>query len=154
MSGTGKSTVIEELRARGLRAVDLDTDEYSEWASPDPEALGSPVEPERDWVWCGDRVRELLDREENGTLFVSGCAANMGEFLPRFDRVVLLSAPDDVIAARLRERVSGYGTHPNEIARVLALVREVEPALRRFADVEIDTSGTLNHVVDIVVGLA
>jgi dephospho-CoA kinase len=31
MSGTGKSTVILELAARGYKAVDLDSDEFSEW---------------------------------------------------------------------------------------------------------------------------
>lgn len=31
MSGTGKSTVICELAALGYKAVDADSDEYSEW---------------------------------------------------------------------------------------------------------------------------
>lgn len=31
MSGSGKSRVIEELIARGYRAHDLDTAEWSEW---------------------------------------------------------------------------------------------------------------------------
>jgi broad-specificity NMP kinase len=154
MSGTGKSAVIAELAARGRRAVDLDSDRYSEWAAPDPAAPGSPVEPDRDWVWREDRVRELLDREEADTLFVSGCSANMGSFLPRFDHVVLLTAPSDVIAARLQARTNGYGKQPGEAARVLELVREVEPILRRVADTEIDTSGFLDDVVDAVLELA
>jgi broad-specificity NMP kinase len=153
MSATGKSTVVAVLKARGLRAVDLDTDEYSEWVSPDPEAPGLPVEPERDWVWREDRVRELLDRDEGDVLFVSGCAANMGPFLPRFDHVVLLTAPDNVIAMRLSDRTTGYGTNPGEVARVLDLVREVEPRLRRVADTEIDTSAALDDVIDAVLSV-
>jgi adenylylsulfate kinase-like enzyme len=31
MSGTGKSTLIGELAARGYKAVDADCDEFSEW---------------------------------------------------------------------------------------------------------------------------
>ena len=150
MSGTGKSTVVEELRVRGHRAVDLDTGEYSEWVSPDPAAPGAPVEPDRDWVWREDRVGALLDLEDGEALFVSGCAANMGAFVPRFDHVVLLTAPSDVIAARLRERTNGYGTDPAEIARVLDLVQEVEPLLRAISDTEIDTSGRLEAVVAAV----
>jgi predicted ATPase len=36
MSGTGKSSVIQELAARGYRAHDLDTPEWSEWIDADP----------------------------------------------------------------------------------------------------------------------
>ena len=154
MSGTGKSTVISELQARGRRAVDLDSDEYSEWVSPDPRAAGTPVEPGHDWVWREDRVGALLDREEGDVLFVSGCAANMGAFVTRFDHVVLLTAPSDVIAPRLHERTDGYGTDPAEIARVLDLVQEVEPLLRRIADTELDTSRGLDDVVAAVLAVA
>ena len=31
MSGTGKSTLIHELGARGYKAIDTDSDEWSEW---------------------------------------------------------------------------------------------------------------------------
>jgi dephospho-CoA kinase len=33
MSGTGKSTLIRLLAARGYKAVDTDTDEWSEWVT-------------------------------------------------------------------------------------------------------------------------
>src|SRR6516164_6957430 len=103
ISGTGKSTVTTALAARGERAVDLDADEFSEWVdvADDDATAGSPVEAGRDWVWRADRVDALLAAGADGTLFVSGCAANMGPFLPRFDHVILLSAPPEVIAERL-----------------------------------------------------
>jgi shikimate kinase len=156
MSGVGKSTVIAELAARGYRAVDLDTDEYSEWVAvgDDAGAPGSPVEPGRDWVWREDRVNDLL-ATEGEPLFVSGCAANMGPFLPRFDHVVLLSAPADVIAERLAARTAGeYGAKPGEAARVLELIDTVEPLLRRAAGHQIDTSASLEDVVAAVLELA
>jgi len=37
MSGTGKSTVIEQLATLGYKAVDLDNDEFSEWVDVDPD---------------------------------------------------------------------------------------------------------------------
>jgi hypothetical protein len=63
MSGTGKSSVISELAARGYKAIDADSDEWSEWAPyvaiPDlPEAN----EPELEWIWRADRIRDLLRR--------------------------------------------------------------------------------------------
>jgi adenylate kinase family enzyme len=42
MSGTGKSMLISELAARGYKAVDLDTDEWSEWVPiSDEDPLGT-----------------------------------------------------------------------------------------------------------------
>lgn len=157
ISGTGKSTVIEELASRGYPSVDLDSPAYSEWApvSDDSAAPGTPVEPDRDWVWREDRVQELLSSEGGEVLFVSGSAANMGRFLPRFDLVILLSAPPGVVARRLANRTNNpYGSRPEEVRRVLDLMKSVEPLLRRVADHEIDTSASLAAVVASVLRLA
>jgi dephospho-CoA kinase len=157
MSGTGKSTLIAELGARGYRAVDLDCDEYSEWVAvaDGADAPGSPVEPGRDWLWREDRVNDLLAVDAGDLLFVSGCAANMGAFLPRFDRVVLLQAPVEVVVQRLAARTGGeYGARPTEVARVLDLMETVEPLLRRAAGFEIDTSAPLEDVVAAVLEVA
>ncbi len=150
MSGTGKSTVIGELAARGYKAVDADCDEFSEWVEVigDSGTFESSVEADRDWVWREDRIQDLLSTEDTDVLFLSGCAENMGKFLSQFDHVVLLSAPAEVIVERLRTRTNNsYGKHPNEIARVLGLVERVEPLLRRAAGHEIDTSACLEDVV-------
>ena len=157
ISGIGKSTVTSELAAHGYKAVDADGDEFSEWVAVSgdlEEAAGSPVEADRDWVWREDRIRELLSIEDAEVLFVSGCAANMGKFLPQFDHVVLLSAPADVMVERLRTRTNNsYGKHPKEVARVLSLKESVEPLLRRVAGHEIDTSACLDDVVANVLQL-
>lgn len=157
MSGTGKSTVIGELAARGYTAVDADSDEYSEWVevSGGSDEYGSTVEPNRDWVWREDRIQGLLSTEDADMLFVSGCAANMRKFLSQFDHVVLLSAPADVIVERLRARTTNpYGKRPDEVALVLGLIETVEPLLRRAAGYEIDTSARLDDVVANVLRLA
>src|SRR5258705_9222076 len=99
MSGTGKSTLIGELAVRGYKAVDADSAEYSEWVefTGDTNTLGSPDWGGKDWVWREDRMQALLSTEDADVLFVSGCAENMGQFLPQFDHVILLSAPAEVI---------------------------------------------------------
>ena len=157
MSGTGKSTIIDELAARGYKAVDADCDEYSEWVEFAGEAdnFGSPVEVGRDWVWREDRIQDLLSTEDSDVLFLSGCAENMRKFLPQFDHVVLLSAPADIIVERLRMRTNNpYGKHPNEITRILGLVKTLEPLLRRAADYEIDTNACIEDIVEILLRLA
>lgn len=150
MSGTGKSTVIRKLAARGYKAVDADGDEFSQWVEITGEADAeiAPVDGNRDWVWREDRMQDLLSTEDTDVLFVSGCAENMPKFFPQFNLIVLLSAPASVIVQRLRTRTTNrYGKRPDEVARVLSLVESVEPRLRRAAGYEIDTSAPLEEVV-------
>src|SRR5690242_17318727 len=125
MSGTGKSSLIEPLAAHGYKAVDADTDAYSKWVEvvDDSNTAGTPVEQNRDWVWHENRIQELLSTEDVDVLFVSGCAPNMGKFMPQFDCIVLLSAPANVIVERLAARTTNqYGKRPEEVARVLDLI--------------------------------
>lgn len=150
ISGTGKSTVVSELAARGYKAVDLDSGEFSQWvdATEVMDAPGTPVEPGRDWVWREDHVQELLSTEDTGILFLSGSSPNMKKFLPQFHHIILLSAPPEVIAARLATRTNNpYGKKPDEIARVLKLLETVEPLLKRVAEIEINTDAPLDDVV-------
>jgi shikimate kinase len=150
MSGTGKSAVIRELAAREYKAVDADGDEFSQWVEAEGSASAevAPVDGNRDWVWREDRMQDLLSTEDTDVLFVSGCAENMPKFFPQFDLIVLLSAPASIIVARLRTRTTNqYGKRPDEVARVLSLVKSVEPRLRRAAGYEIDTSASLEEVV-------
>ena len=154
MSGTGKSTVIGELAARGFNAIDADTDAWSEWVEFTGAPGESPVEPDRDWVWREDRVQGLLSTEDTDLLFLSGCAMNMGKFYPHFDHIVLLSAPADLIVQRLATRTNNpYGKHPDEVARVLGLMQTIEPRLRNAAGHEVDTSAPLDEVVAMILRL-
>ena len=146
MSGTGKSTLISELARRGYRAVDLDVDAWSEFRpvrGPSGEELG----PE--WLWREDRVQDLLSATDaTAVLFVSGCASNQGRFHAQFDHVVLLSVPVPVMVERLATRTTNsFGKHPDELAQIMQDRADVEPLLRRAASLELDTSGTLDHVV-------
>lgn len=149
MSGTGKSSVIERLATLGYRAIDADSPEWSEWAPmPVPGAFPG-IAPELDWIWREDRMHNLLDEAGPDPLFVSGCAPNQGTFHRRFDVVVLLSAPPDVIVQRLATRTTNdFGKTAAERDKILADLRDVEPMLRAGSDMEIDT-GTMP--VDAVV---
>ena len=147
MSGTGKSTVIEELAARGHRAIDTDYGGLSELINvPDDEPTG--LEPGQDWVWREDRIQALISAHDVDVLFLGGCSPNQGKFYAQFDYVVLLTAPIEVIVERLASRTNNpYGKRPEEVARVVQLQQTIEPLLRATAGYEIDTSVPLNQVV-------
>jgi thymidylate kinase len=80
--------------------------------------------------------------------FVSGCKTNQGRFYPQFDHVALLSAPAEVLLARIAARTNNpYGKSAAERALILRHVAEVEPRLRASASIEIDASAPLSEVV-------
>lgn len=137
MSGTGKSTVLAELGRRGFQVVKTDDAPWSEWS----EADGG-------YVWREDLIAELLSRDDRGTLYVSGTASNQGRFSPRFDAVVLLRAPVDVLLHRIEARTTNhYGKTAEERALILSHVAEVEPLLRATCTHEIDATQPLADVV-------
>jgi shikimate kinase len=140
MSGTGKSTALLALQARGHRVVDTDSDLWSRWVHlPD----GS-----MDWVWREDAMRELLTNHRQGKLFVAGCKSNQGLFYPLFDHIALLSAPETVLLERIARRTNNpYGKSGEERALIRTHIKEVEPLLRLTATIEIDASRPLSEVV-------
>jgi broad-specificity NMP kinase len=138
MSGTGKSSVVHELVARGYKAVDTDDG----WCD---------VLPDGSQRWRADAVQELLSTEDADILFVAGCEENQVAFHPQFDLIVLLTAPLDVLLERLATRTNNpFGKSPEELRRVLADVQTVEPLLRRSADLEVVTTMTVPEVVETV----
>lgn len=157
ISGVGKSTLTEALAAQGYKSIDADSNDYSEWVEVHngTDEYGSTVEPDRDWIWREDRIEILLTTEDTEVLFVSGCAANMRRFLPHFDHIILLSAPEAIIVERLASRTNNvYGKHPDEVARILDLKQTIEPRLRSISHHEIDSSAPLDQLVAMVLQLS
>ncbi len=138
MSGTGKSTALAELGRRGHRIVDTDD---PGWIVGVEAPHG--IEP----MWHLDRVAALLDGHDAGWLFVSGCVANQGALYDRFDAVVLLSAPVDVILARVAGRADSYGSRPEDRAKIASDLAAFEPLLRAGAHHEIVTTAPVAEVV-------
>ncbi len=139
MSGTGKSTLLAELAARGYWTVDTDYGDYFE--TVDGESL-----------WAEERIDELLSTEDpRGMLFVQGTTRNQVLFYPRFDHVVLLSAPADLIVERLYMRTNNpYGQRQAEVTATLENLAEVEPLLRVSATLEVVTTVPVEIVAGAV----
>jgi adenylate kinase family enzyme len=147
ISGTGKSTALDELGRRGFRVVETDVGGWSEWIPPRDGAEG-------EWLWREDRIAELLASEDERTLYVSGCVRNQGKFYDRFDAVVLLSAPAEVILDRVENRTTNdYGKGSGERELILSHLDWVEPLLRETCTHEIDASRPLDDVVGALIAI-
>jgi broad-specificity NMP kinase len=141
MSGAGKSSLLIELAARGYRTVDTDYGNY--FRTVDGERL-----------WREDRIDALLagvPDELAGVLFITGTTRNQALFYPRFDRIVLLSAPPEILAERLGTRTGNpYGKDPAELAETLQYQQTVEPLLRASATLEVVTIVPVTWVAGMV----
>jgi hypothetical protein len=137
VSGSGKSSLVHELRGRGLEAFDADDDGFTE---PRPDGA---------WPWRVDLVQQLLDEHRGRLLFFAGCSDEQAR-LP-FDHRVLLTAPVDLIVERLRTRTTNpYGKDPLEVDRILAEMSWVLPLLEGSADLTVETTVPVTEVADFV----
>ena len=143
MSGTGKSTALAELGRKGFEVVDTDELGWAEWS-----------DEEAGYLWREDRIAELLSRDREQPLFVSGTVSNQGRFYARFDAVVLLSAPVEVLLSRIEGRTTNdYGKSSEERNLILRHVEEIEPLLRATCTHEIDASQSVDAVVAELVAI-
>ena len=152
MSGTGKSSALAELGRRGYRVVDTDDPgwrEYREHDEPSDETHRG------EWLWVEERITGLLDSDDGRPLVVAGCVRNQSTFYDRFDAVVLLSAPAEVILDRIDRRTTNdYGKTPLERAMILDDLTRVEPLLRQGCTHELDASRPLDEVVADLIAIA
>lgn len=143
MSGTGKSTALEELRRRGFEVVDTDAPGWTHWSDEDGG-----------YLWREERIAGLLAADHIETLYVSGTVSNQGRFRSRFDAVVLLTAPADVLLRRIECRTTNtYGKRTDERDLILSHLAEVEPLLRATCTHEIDATEPIERVVAELVAI-
>ena len=138
MSGSGKSTVLTELKRHGHRVIDTD----------DPGWIVEtliPGGPEP--VWDLDQMKAVIDGHLAGWLFIAGCGANQGAVYDCFDAVVLLSAPVDVILDRVVDRANPFGSTAEDRMKITNDLAAFEPLLRAGADAEIVTTAPVPEVV-------
>ncbi|QIK71047.1 ATP-binding protein [Propioniciclava coleopterorum] len=130
MSGTGKSTLLAALSARGVATVETDVD-------------GWEVAP---GVWDEPRMTRLL--ADSDEVVVAGQAQNQGRFADRFDHIVHLHAPLPVLLARVAARTTNpYGGTPAQRAEIAEHVETVEPLLRAAATVLLDATRPRGEIV-------
>jgi dephospho-CoA kinase len=152
ISGTGKSSVLVELAKCGYRVVDTDDPGWREYRR---YAVASDEAHHGEWLWVEDKIVDLLDAVDSRSLFVQGCVRNQTSFYDRFDAIVLLSAPLDVVLERVAQRTTNlYGKSAVERAMIRADFAEVEPLLRAGCTHELDANRPLDDVVADLISIA
>ena len=163
VSGAGKSSVCEVLKAQGHIAVDTDWEGYSRWVhrvSGEP-VLDPPYPVPPGWLdgfgWKvrPEAVAALAGELAPGVGFLCGGFENAGEVWQFFDRVVCLAIDEATLRYRLANRTTNhFGKHPEELRAALDRSREAEDQYRSLGATIIDATQPLEVVVAQVVSSA
>lgn len=158
VAGTGKSTVAKELRQRGYAAYDTE-EGFSYYANKDTgQRVERPHEPTPEWYEKHERVFDervlmnLLKKHASEPLFISSITANQAKYYPEFDKIFLLTAPDEVITHRLGTRTNNYfGRHPLDLQRVIGRHQQFDDELKAIGAVVIDSTQPLPKVIEEII---
>jgi thymidylate kinase len=160
-SGSGKSSVRNELLKRGYEAHDTDEDGMSTWYDINThEAVERPPEKDRpaDWYdthnFClsAERVKELAERAKSKVLFLCGAPGNDYDFREYYDRVICLVIDEETMKRRVAERTTNdFGQSSDELKLLLYWHGKMLERYKEWGATMIDASRPLDEVVDDVI---
>ena len=149
VSGTGKTSVCDELQRRGFHAIHGDRELAYQG---DPET-GEPTDDggHAHHIWRVDRVKALVADKHEAVTFFCGGSRNFSKFIDLFDGVFVLEVDLDTLRRRLDERPDsdwGSGGSPGwELVARLHQTREDVPP----DGIPIDATAPLASVVDEII---
>lgn len=121
-SGTGKTTLMNELRRRGEEAHDTDVE-----CVRCSKATGLPISYEEakrdgyDWVYPPKSLQKLKLQSHGKNVFLLGTVDNFNEVKLAADEYIWMTIPLDVLLTRLNTREKAYGKSPSERESILSL---------------------------------
>jgi hypothetical protein len=161
LSGTGKSAVLDELRARGYHARGVDEDGYADWINrvtgrPDEFPHDDPALDFHEWYKTHDWVLSVkrigvLSRAAarlGRPVFLCGVADRDDAVWHLFEKVLALVADLTTLEQRIAVRANDFGKVPEEFAIIAQWHADYEAAYRRFGAMIIDATLPLTDVVD------
>jgi broad-specificity NMP kinase len=131
ISGTGKTTVAEELERRGYDVVHGDRvlASMGDPATgklftdfPPKHVADSPEWKHKHWIWDESKVRSLTADKGNAITFFCGGSRNLERFVDLFDAVFILEIDAQTLKWRLEGRPEDeFGGRPEEQELIVKL---------------------------------
>lgn len=147
VSGTGKTTVCEELLRRGFHAIHGDRELAYQG---DPEA-GIPTNgrTHEHHIWRVDKVKTLIANKDEAVTFFCGGSRNFSKFIDLFDGVFVLDIDPDTLNKRLDLRQEDdWGAKKSERDLIIRLHKTKEDIPKN--GIVIDSTPPLAQVVDAI----
>ena len=158
VAGTGKSTLAKELRRRGYAAYDTEEGFSYYVDKATGERCVYPKEPSPEWYERHERVFDekilmnLLKKHAEEPLFIASITANQAKYYDQFDKVFLLTAPDEVIVHRLGTRTNNYfGRHPLDLQRVIGRHQQFDDELKAQGAQPVDSTQPIETVASEII---
>jgi len=129
VSGTGKTTLMHELRRLGEEAHDTDT-ECIRCSKRTGEPIGYD-EAKRDgydWIYPGEALQKLKAQSRTKNIFLLGSIDNSDEVKAAADEYIWMSIPRETLVSRLETRQKEYGKSDSERQLILALYEKMSSA--------------------------
>ena len=145
VSGTGKSSVWQELRRRGYAAINGDR----ELAYQGDPTTGEKTEgfSHEHHIWDVEKVRRLAANQDDEVAFFCGGSRNFKQFIDLFHEVFILDVDAETLNERLDNRTdndTGKSKSERELILRLHTTKEDLPS----SDIVIDATQPLVSVVD------
>lgn len=148
VSGTGKTSVCQELKRRGYHAINGDRELAYQG---DPET-GKPTNSlmHEHHIWHIDKVKSLVASRDDKVTFFCGGSRNFSKFVDLFDGVFVLEVDLETLNRRLDERPDDeWGAKQSERDVVLRLHQTKEDIPRD--GIVIDATKPIARVVDEII---
>jgi thymidylate kinase len=160
VSGTGKTSVCDELQRRGYHSIHGDV-ELAYWGDPKTgEPLDGSAYEHHTWLWDVDKVRALVADQSHAASFLCGGSRNFDRFIDLFDEIFVLEIDLDTLNRRLAARPEDewgdhvVGDHGRASEReFIARLHATKEDIPKNAII-IDATAPIASVVDAILGNA
>lgn len=159
VSGTGKTTIAQELQKRGHYAISIDeVDGLCSWIDQKTGRNDGGKEADmtvafvdaHDWICDVSQLTKLLEKDVE-VAFVLGMATNQKEFLPMFDQIFVLQCSPETFVERIETRTdNSFGKDKNVQAQIIARSKTYVDEMTAYGATIINTDRPLADVVDTI----
>ena len=125
--GTGKTTLVQELRKHGEEAHDAD-DECVRVS----QTTGKVIDHEREpfnWIYPKESLNNLKSLSKNKNVFLAGSVDNFQDVYSASDEYIWMDIPLDLLINRLDSRSKKYGKSKKERQYLINLHKEMETVI-------------------------
>jgi dephospho-CoA kinase len=169
ISGSGKSTIKDELIKRGYPAFDVDDGTFKAWYNRETDQLAQDQktwkEAEADRTWHEQhwlkversRVEELRKQslQNPSPVFLTGTTPNDKDIWDLFNKVIFLRVGNEALKHRILTRTNNsYGKHPDDLKDILEWNKDAEALNVQRGALVVDAEQALSKVVDSILELS
>lgn len=160
VSGTGKTTIYNELKNRGFEAYDVEEDglarrqnKITGYIHPKSSVKEHQHTQEfldtYSWIIPREYMEELAKKAKNKNVYLCGVFSNERDLSDLFDKVIALNIDRETLIHRLRTRTNNnFGKSEHELAHVIEWHKGVNKYYKEAGYIIIDSNRPLKQIIE------